>query len=48
MESRTIKVRNISTDCNIDELEILFNKFGLVNKVTFICDKYNGEFKGYK
>jgi RNA recognition motif-containing protein len=47
-DSKTIIVRNINSDSNIDELEHLFNKFGIVNKVTFVCDKYNGNFKGYK
>jgi RNA recognition motif-containing protein len=46
-ENKTIIVKNINSDSNIDELEHLFNKFGVVNKVTFICDKYNGQFKGY-
>jgi RNA recognition motif-containing protein len=45
-EDRSIKVRNISFKTDINELEKLFAKFGIINKVTFICDKYNGEFKG--
>lgn len=34
-------------DTSIDEIEKLFSKFGLVNKVTMICDKYTGKSKGY-
>jgi polyadenylate-binding protein 2 len=39
-------VHNLHIDTTIDELEQLFNKFGLVNKVTMICDKYTGKSKG--
>jgi hypothetical protein len=45
-DCRTIKVKNVESKTNIDELERLFSQFGLINKVTFMCDKYNGEFKG--
>jgi hypothetical protein len=45
-EDKTIIVRNVHPDSSIEELEELFNKFGLVNKITFICDKYSGTFKG--
>jgi RNA recognition motif-containing protein len=31
----------------MDELEELFSQFGVVIKVTFICDKYSSQFKGY-
>jgi RNA recognition motif-containing protein len=40
-------IKNIDNETNIDELEKLFSQFGFVNKVTFICDKYSGSFKGY-
>ncbi len=44
---KSIIVRNLDIDTSIDEIEKLFSKFGLVNKVTMICDKYTGKSKGY-
>jgi RNA recognition motif-containing protein len=43
---KSIVVRNLDIDTSIDEVEKLFSKFGLVNKVTMICDKYTGKSKG--
>jgi RNA recognition motif-containing protein len=40
-------IRNLDIDANIEELEQMFSKFGLINKVTLICDKYTGKSKGY-
>lgn len=40
-------IKNIDLEATIDDIEKLFSKFGLVNKVTLICDKYSGKSKGY-
>ena len=45
-EDKTLVLRNLDKDTTMEEIEQLFNKFGTVNKVTFICDKYSGVFKG--
>jgi RNA recognition motif-containing protein len=46
VNNRSIVVRNIDFQSSIDEVELMFRKFGLINKVTLICDKYTGKSKG--
>lgn len=47
LNKKSIMVKNIDFEATLDEIEKLFNKFGLVNKITLICDKYSGRSKGY-
>lgn len=46
MDKRTIQIQNLDSETSLDELETLFNKFGLINKVTIMCDKITGKSKG--
>jgi RNA recognition motif-containing protein len=39
-------VKNLDEEINIEELERLFSKFGLVNKVTLLYDKATKKSKG--
>ena len=43
---KSIVAKNFDKETSIDEIEKLFSKFGIVNKVTMICDKYTGVQKG--
>ena len=43
---KSVMVKNIDMEATIDEIEQLFSKFGLVNKVTLLCDKYTGKSRG--
>ena len=40
---RTVIVRNFQDGTSLDELEVKFREFGLVNKVTMMCDKVTGK-----
>ena len=40
---RTVIVRNFQDGTSLDELEVKFREFGLVNKVTIMCDKLTGK-----
>ena len=40
---RTVIVRNFQDGTSLDELEVKFREFGLVNKVTMMCDKLTGK-----
>ena len=40
---RTVIVRNFQDGTSLDELEVKFREFGLVNKVTLMCDKLTGK-----
>lgn len=40
---RTVIVKNFQDGTSLDELEVKFREFGLVNKVTMMCDKLTGK-----
>ncbi len=40
---RTVIVKNFQDGTSLDELEVKFREFGLVNKVTLMCDKLTGK-----
>jgi RNA recognition motif-containing protein len=43
---RSVVVKNLDEEINIEELERLFSKFGLVNKVILLYDKATKKSKG--
>ena len=46
-KGRTAIIRNFEDGTSMDELEEKFRQFGLVNKVTIMCDKLTGKPKSY-
>lgn len=46
-KGRTANIRNFEDGTSVDELEKKFREFGLVNKVTIMCDKLTGKSKAY-
>ena len=42
-KGRTAIIKNFEDGTSIDELEEKFREFGLVNKVTLMCDKLTGK-----
>lgn len=44
-KGRTVVIRNFEDGTSMDELEKKFREFGIVNKVTIMCDKLSGNQK---
>lgn len=46
-KERTAIIKNFEDGTSMDELEEKFREFGLVNKITIMCDKLTGKPKAY-
>ena len=46
-KERTAIIKNFEDGTSMDELEEKFREFGLVNKITIMCDKLTGKPKTY-
>lgn len=46
-KERTAIIKNFEDGTSMDELEEKFREFGLVNKITIMCDKLIGKPKTY-
>ncbi|GME67461.1 unnamed protein product [Ambrosiozyma monospora] len=47
IDSRSVYVGNVEFSTTPNELNDLFSPVGVVNRVTILCNKYNGRPKGY-